>query len=657
MKKIIIILSLLFLFLTIPSAYAVTAWVDDNGEAVWADCQGAEKSGTAACPLSAANTNASAGDTVNMRTGSYSTQIIPTNSGTSGNQITYTAYNSEVVTLTNNVCINLQGKNYITINDLAASNINHFLIAENPGNSHYNIISNNTISNVADWGAISLHDNCTYWQIIDNVITNAHGSAIQLYDACHYNRIESNTIVDSHEHDSVMIRTESHYNVVRNNEIYNSGLHSGADRQDGMIMIILGSDYNLIEDNTLYETGTNYNDSKCNGLKLNNGDYNIIRRNLVYDMDEYAFQIYTNEWDGYYSDSKYNVIYNNTMYNCELNPGKTDEGAITLYRYTPGYDVHLNYMVNNNIHTDGHYGVDLAGGIASVYDNVWRYNNLYNITNSDVRRLGSNMSYSTAESSYPAEFSNNMSVDSDFTDADNADFTLKSTSGLIDAGIYLTEANGVAPGGNSDQLTVDFAGYFWAGNGVIGSTADYVYIVGDGSPANVLVQISSISGNVITIASAQNWEDNADIYLAYSSTLGIMGSGVDVGALEYDLVISNVYPIDEATGIPIEADLTWTNPTGTVTVDVYFDEDEVSCPPGSPTKVINDGDVETYVIPGDMGYLKKCCWRVDVNHAGGTETGTDYEFMTQGFPSSLLGAAYLKGGMPIVYNPNGAAVE
>ena len=77
-----------------------TYWVSSNGQAAWASCRGATPlNDTSACALSTANANASAGDTVYLRGGTYSNQEIrPSNSGTSeSNRIVLTSYNWENV--------------------------------------------------------------------------------------------------------------------------------------------------------------------------------------------------------------------------------------------------------------------------------------------------------------------------------------------------------------------------------------------------------------------------------------------------------------------------------------------------------------------------------------------------------------------------------
>jgi len=113
------------------------------------------------------------------------------------------------------------------------------------------------------------------------------------------------------------------------------------------------------------------------------------------------------------------------------------------------------------------------------------------------------------------------------------------------------------------------------------------------------------------------------------------------------------------TGIGLDTDLNWTNPTGTVTVDVYFEEVAGACDLQVGDLVVDDGDVATYE-PGTMTISTSYCWRVDVNHAGGTETGTVYEFTTTGGPpappTGLSTASYHSLGMTGSYAAQGSTV-
>lgn len=90
------------------------------------------------------------------------------------------------------------------------------------------------------------------------------------------------------------------------------------------------------------------------------------------------------------------------------------------------------------------------------------------------------------------------------------------------------------------------------------------------------------------------------------------------------LVISGADPIDDESGVSITKDLAWSNPGATVSVDVYFEKNDTT----PDVKVVDAGvGVETYDT-GTMDNDSDYYWRVDVNHAGGTETGSVYHFHT-----------------------------
>lgn len=95
---------LLAMALLSATAYPATYWVSPTGAASWASCQGASPlAGTSACSIATANSNAAAGDVVNLRGGTYSQNIFidPVNSGTSSSKITFQAYSGETVNVTN----------------------------------------------------------------------------------------------------------------------------------------------------------------------------------------------------------------------------------------------------------------------------------------------------------------------------------------------------------------------------------------------------------------------------------------------------------------------------------------------------------------------------------------------------------------------------
>jgi hypothetical protein len=139
------------LFCSVPLC-AGTYWVAPNGAAAnWASCQRITAlSGTAACTIAQANTNALAGDTVYIRGGTYtfnayntylSSAIYPMNSGTcpgrciggvGASRIVFTAYPGDPMpvfqqaNITDNLIgVYLHGKNWIKITGISFKNFTH----------------------------------------------------------------------------------------------------------------------------------------------------------------------------------------------------------------------------------------------------------------------------------------------------------------------------------------------------------------------------------------------------------------------------------------------------------------------------------------------------------------------------------------------------
>jgi hypothetical protein len=117
------------------------------------------------------------------------------------------------------------------------------------------------------------------------------------------------------------------------------------------------------------------------------------------------------------------------------------------------------------------------------------------------------------------------------------DLSLQSTSGAIDAGTWLTTANG--GGVSSATLVVADAGFFQdgsAGSDLARGVTFFPDWIAIGNVFNA-VQISKInySTNTITLASPMSWSNNDPVWL-YKKSDGVRvlyGSAPDIGAAEY----------------------------------------------------------------------------------------------------------------------------
>jgi parallel beta-helix repeat protein len=150
MKRIIsaLIVFLLSYLIFLDSAYATTYYVATTGNDL--------SSGTENAPWKtiqkAANTLV-AGDTVYIRSGTYNERLVPKNSGTATNYITYTSYPSETAVLDGTGLsiahyggiVNLVSNSYLRISGLRMQNSSGVGIYSSA--SHFLIIEKNTIYN------------------------------------------------------------------------------------------------------------------------------------------------------------------------------------------------------------------------------------------------------------------------------------------------------------------------------------------------------------------------------------------------------------------------------------------------------------------------------------------------------------------------------
>ena len=87
-----------------------------------------------------------------------------------------------------------------------------------------------------------------------------------------------------------------------------------------------------------------------------------------------------------------------------------------------------------------------------------------------------------------------------------------------------------------------------------------------------------------------------------------------------DLQASNPNPIDGATGVDIDADLSWTTGLGATSHDVYFGT-------SNPPPFIQNQTATTF-DPGTMTTQTTYYWRIDETDAYGTTTGMVWSFTT-----------------------------
>jgi hypothetical protein len=153
-------------------------WVSSNGAASWASAQSQTAlSGTACASLSTMNSNATAGDTVYLRGGTYTgTAINLTHDGTSPSPIIIEAYLTETVTLSNFAdadppAINLTNRDYVTFRrintddcqeSVAMSNCTHLRFEDCSWVNHKNTQSGWPVAvRIRDSSQFNVFEECT----------------------------------------------------------------------------------------------------------------------------------------------------------------------------------------------------------------------------------------------------------------------------------------------------------------------------------------------------------------------------------------------------------------------------------------------------------------------------------------------------------------
>lgn len=514
------------------------------------------------CALSYANTNADDDDVVTLKEGTYNTEISPVNSGSSGHVITFKADTGKTVTITQtgqyNVGIFLDGKDYIKIDGIKFTDV--WRLANIRNGSDYNEITNCSFDGTTSYS--STYSQFMIWGQC------AGGSPYTCY---------------------------STHNWVHGNTFFKSG-EIGSDCDDGGNNIYLGTasgDY--LSNNTTFEDNTVY--AGAHALIETYTKYNVIRNNFFHNEgwmtdpgtcgvwtpsarnSKYGnrnVQLYQGSDDSYV----YNVFEGNRVSNAAPSPDGGQEGNLTItskgnivryndsfYSETFGIAFKMggsssgldNRVYNNSFYKNG-YDSQLMGGTydwrssvgchpSSNNTNILKNNVLYQGYHGEFNttsnynctgRITSVNNFCTTGETGCTVTGNPLYTDTDVSDPTSTtkpDLTLQATSTAINAGTYLTLANGASDGASDTSLVVDDALYFqdgtW-GSSLSTVAADYI-IIGDPTTATP-VQISSInySTNTITLASARTWVDDAPVYL-YKKSDGVQvlyGALPDIGAHE-----------------------------------------------------------------------------------------------------------------------------
>lgn len=470
--------------------------------------------GTAASPwktITKANQVLSAGDTVYIKQGTYTSYISPARSGTAGSPITYRNFGSDNVLITQNThAVTLYSKSYITIQGLNFSNMDGFLDFEtsshnivayckfdqmrNPGmwsgswlglSSQYNWIHHCTFSNYgyfttgtsgADWG--------TDFHIGDDYSTTDHSD---------YNLVENCTFFHG-GHD--VLAVSGAHNVIRNNYLHNENWYQGFGERDIMTGGYANcSTRNLFEGNRIAFTG-NPSVLGAGSAGLNLCTYsNIVRFNCFYGCKESGIMMGTT--GTYMTSPQYNMIYNNVFYTNGFNAASPNESkdGLGLANWGNASPI-MGNAIKNNI----------------FYKNPISINT-YNVNLSNQIIVGNWLQ--TGDPLF-ADVLSPM----DPMNASLPNFQLKANSPCIDAGVFLTTIT--SPSGSGTVFQVGDATYFMDGWGIV--QGDQVQL--QGSQQRVRITSVDYAAKTLTVDTNISWTQGQGIAMPYS------GTAPDIGAFE-----------------------------------------------------------------------------------------------------------------------------
>jgi len=508
------------------------------------DCTGSD--GDAYNTLAGAAAVASAGDTILIREGVFTTQLKPINSGTAINRIVYKNYGNEEVMITGaslSPAVYIYEVDYITIEGLNIENVRRWLNALGSNNI---ILKNNTFKDALDSGGSSktglFFQDSNYNRITNNIIDNSTQDNIGLIQS-NYNLIDNNTITRA-EHVLWTIKC-SNYNVIRENyfhnelqkigEVYDCDNVGHGDSPYNKITSVNDTKHNVIEHNVFAFTTSPVNASPYSGIQYA-GQNGIIRNNVFYDCQgpPISLTLYSGEATFNYG----NRVYNNDFYNNEF--GAIDISGSTSYTFND-QEIKNNILFKNKfIQRDSRWSwyTELNDKPVQVFTgrttDVTLDNN--NIFNSEIDELytiayGSRNSSSNADSesltwwetNYPELFLNSLQVDPGFVDVSTYNFNLSEGSPMIDAGGFLTETSS---SGSGKTMSVVDASYFVDDFGIDDFTGDTIQLEGQNERA-VITSIN-YDTNTLTLDVALTWSSGQKLSRSYS------GTAPDVGAFEYD---------------------------------------------------------------------------------------------------------------------------
>lgn len=432
----------------------------------------------------AANT-AVAGDTVYIKSGTYTEVVTIANSGANGKCITFKEYPGNTVILdgTSNAgwwgIVNIHGKDYIKLEGFE--------------------IRNNGIG----WGLLIEHElgnvnnPATYIELSGLEVHHTGGEAIQVRGNAHNIVIKNCVVHDSNKHSGIDIYQwdggRPHHVLVRGCTAYNFPRFAGIASEQADDLIIennvsynnkLGIDIgsgknNIIKNNNIHNCRT--------GIAISSNEDSQIYSNIIHDIADEAF--YNYYWSTHGESHARNKYYNNVVYNAGFGIFESNQRPGYSAGSSSGHQYYNNLFYN--IGTHGTYRTSFYfKGIPNLkfYDNTIYMNANYSaieihnsstaadLQNNIISMSGSYSAITIDTSSQPGSVidyncyhnrsgtsggqgSHSVRGDPRFVNPGGGNFELQSESPCIDAGTSTgTPATDIRDRARCDNLNKPNAG-------------------------------------------------------------------------------------------------------------------------------------------------------------------------------------------------------
>ena len=235
---------------------------------------------------------------------------------------------------------------------------------------------------------------------------------------------------------------------------------------------------------------------------------------------------------------RFNVIYNTGS--ASSHSLYTDSGAGAINRWRMYNNDHI--LGDRAASGPGCGGGNIQGGTItvyafnSIYDRCWGdslttginpFDANFSFTSKDYNLAFSSLGTMSVAAGWTGQVHELTNVDPKLNNVSSQDFTLQSGSGARGVGGPLTTASGSGSGSTTLTVAANTGSFF------IGSNASKLpqyggnLVPGDFiTVGSTTAQVSSVSGDTLTLASPISWSNGAPVYFGLSST-------IDVGAYPY----------------------------------------------------------------------------------------------------------------------------